>query len=240
LLPFRAVLAPVFAPDPARFLGALPAALAILLAHYVWVARVTRRYEEAALEGARRRAERAAWLRRGRTGWLPAEARRRIVPFRLAPQGRPEAAVLWKNLLGQHRAEVRTTLVRLALLWAAVVVATAGLASTGVGGALVPIAIGLASLAVPLALMLPFGLRNDFRTDLEHASILRGWPLTASRLVVAELLAPFGVAVLWVWGLLGVVAALLVGLRIAMAGGDALSPVRPAPGAHRVGGCPSE
>jgi ABC-2 type transport system permease protein len=221
LAPFRAVLAPVFAPDPVRFRDALPPALAILVAHYFWVARVTRRYEEAALEGARRRSERAAWLRKGRIGSLPAESRRRIVPFRLAPLGRPELAVLWKNLLGQRRSELRTTVKGIALLWAVLVVVAAAVASGTAGVAVMPMAMGFASLSVPLALMLPFALRNDFRTDLEHASILRGWPLVPSQLVVAELLAPFVVAVLWLWGLLGVVAALLAGLRISVVGGYA-------------------
>src|SRR5262249_52525457 len=89
-----------------------------------------------------------------------------------------------------------------------------------------PIAIGFAVMAPLLALMLPFGLRNDFRSDLEHASILRGWPLPPARLVVAELLAPLLLTMLWIWTVLGAVAALVLGLRVSAFAGSASPEVR--------------
>src|SRR6185295_1565038 len=86
------------------------------------------------------------------------------------------------------------------------------------------------------ALTLPIGLRLDFRSDLERASVLRSWPLSANRLVIAELFTPLIVSAIWIWGLVGGLLAVLGGykwalLRQASAGLPAISPVGRGPGA---------
>jgi ABC-2 type transport system permease protein len=75
------------------------------------------------------------------------------------------------------------------------------------------IALSAAPAAVLLALMLPTGLRYDLRADLEHASILRTWPVSPQRLVAAELAAPWTVAVIMTWGLLGCLGGFAAGVR---------------------------
>ncbi len=219
LLPFRAVLYPAFAPDALHFLAALPAALAILVAHYLWVVRANVRYGEAALEGARRLAARKERRQSGRLHGLPSESRRAVVPFRLPSEGRPEVAVLWKNLMSHHRA----SLSRMATWWAAL----AGLAlaaSTGFAAAsptaLVPalflVGFLCAAVATSLALVLPMTNRSDFREDLEKAAVLRAWPLAPARLAAAELAAPLVASVGAAWVLVSVGVAGVAGARLAL------------------------
>jgi Putative ABC exporter len=226
LAPFRAFLAPALASDTRHFLTALPAALAILAAHYAWVVRTNVRYEEAALEGARRRAARAERRRSGRLHGLAPEAKRAFVPFALPAEGRPEVAVLWKNLMSHRRARLS----RAAMWWAALVGGT--LVTSAALGVAYPttaipvlflIAFVFAFVPSALALVLPMANRNDFREDLEKAAVLRTWPLSPLRLAVAELAAPLATSVGLAWVLVSLGIAAVVGARLALAwnGGSA-------------------
>jgi hypothetical protein len=105
----------------------------------------------------------------------------------------------------------------LLLLWALVFVA-ASLAAGAPGsrGSVLPLSATAVMFACALALLLPVAIRNDFRSDLEHASILRAWPLAPERLVVAELLGPLIVAASWIWGLLGASVAAAAGSWLAL------------------------
>ncbi len=176
LLPFRAVLYPAFAPDALHFLAALPAALAILVANYVWVVRANVRYEEAALEGARRLAARKERRQSGRLHGHPADSRRAVVPFALPAEGRPEVAVLWKNLMSHHRA----SLSHMALWWAGLVGLVLA-ASTGFAAvyptALVPALLSSASSAPPSPRAWRWSCR--WRTAATSARTSRGQPSCA-------------------------------------------------------------
>ena len=220
LAPFRALLAPAFAPDTRHFLVSLPAALAVLAAHYAWVVRTNARFEEAALEGARRRAARAEKRRSGRLHGLPSEAQRAVVPFALPPSGRPEMAVLWKNLMSHRRSRLRSAVVWWAALTALVFATSAafGITYASVAGPLLLIP-GLicAAAASFVSLTLPMGSRNDFREDLEKAAVLRSWPLSPTRLALAELAAPFVTIVTVVGIILSVGVAAIAGGRVAFA-----------------------
>jgi ABC-2 type transport system permease protein len=220
LAPFRALLAPALAPDTRHFLLALPAALAVLAAHYAWVVRTNARFEEAALEGARRRAARAEKRRSGRLHGLPSDAQRAVVAFALPPSGRPEMAVLWKNLMS-HR---RSRLLRAALWWVVltalvfVTSAAVGIAYATVAGPVLLVPGFLcAVVAVIVSLTLPMGSRNDFREDLEKAAVLRSWPLSPTRLALAELAAPFVTTVTVAGIILSVGVATIAGGRVALA-----------------------
>lgn len=223
LAPFRALLAPALAPDTRQFLVSLPAALLLLAAHYAWVLRTNARFEEAALEGARRRAVRAAKWRSGRLHEPPSEALRAVVPFTLSPQGRPEMAVIWKNLMSHRRSRLRSA----ALWWAIptglvfVMSAALGIAyATVVGPVFMLLGLLCAAVSVVLSLALPMAGRNDFREDLEKAAVLRAWPLSPTRLALAELAAPF-VGTLTVAGsVLSVGVAAIAGGRVALAWHD--------------------
>ena len=201
LAPFRAVVGPAFATDVPSFLLRLSIALAILLLHYVWVMRSTARYEEATLEHASRRAElRAAWRRTGRLRTAPSAGKRQVVPFPLPPTGRPEMAVVWKNLIFWHRIRLKSFARGAALVAVALFVLSSLFLSVPERRMIaVGAAIGVATLAAALATLAPAFLPIDFRQDLEHVDQLRVWPLPATRLVAAELAAPwiFSVGYLW-------------------------------------------
>jgi ABC-2 type transport system permease protein len=218
LAPFRAVLAPALAVDLPGFVKALPASLAIAAAHYAWVVRANPRHEEAALEGARRGAERVERRRSGRPQGLPSEARRLIVPFALVSEGRPEIAVVWKNLMSQRR----TRLAGLTSTWAVLILLAFGVAAAfaaaypaASAGPLLVVALACTGVAASLALVLPMTTRNDFREDLEKSALLRSWPLSPFGLVAAELAAPLVTTIGGVWALLSFGVAGIAGGRLA-------------------------
>ncbi|MBK5255082.1 MAG: hypothetical protein JJE39_03535 [Vicinamibacteria bacterium] len=232
LAPFGALLGPAFSADPVVFLGRVPAALTVLLLLYAWVVRVSGRFEEAAVAGAQRSAERAARRSRGQVTGPAPPSRREVVPFYLSSKGIPELGIVWKNLLSRSRSRLRTIALSLALIWLALFVGALLGAGSPTGRVLFPVlALVLSLLAPLLTLTLPIGLRIDFRSDLEQASVLRSWPVSAPRLALAELVAPLIVSLVWIWGLLGALLAVLAGsqwalLRQENAGLSLTSPLR--------------
>jgi len=109
LWPFRTLAALPLADSPRTFFSALPWALLLLVLNYVWILRTDVPFEEASaelsekLEGLRRRGVRA--LRQPRASTR--------TPFQLAHHGRPEIAILWKNLISMGRMLSWATLVRI-------------------------------------------------------------------------------------------------------------------------------
>jgi hypothetical protein len=236
LAPFSALLAPVFASEPAAFLPTLPAAFAVLLLHYFWVVRVSARYEEAAVAGAQRSAERAIRRSRGEIAGPAPASRRDVVPFHLGSEGIPEIAVVWKNLLSRSRFRLRSTAFGLITTWVALFALVAARGATPVGSTLsLVMVMVLAFLAPLLTLTLPIGIRIDFRSDLERASVLRGWPLSANRLVIAELATPLIVTMIWIWGFLGGLLAILGGRQWALAHQTVAAVSSASPFGHGVG-----
>ncbi len=215
LFPFRAVVAPLFAPTAAAFAAALPAALLLLALHYAWVVRTNVRYEDATLEGAARRAAERA-RRRGELPALPGEGRRRSAPFVLAPGGRPEVAILWKNVTAWSRTPLRTHLRWFLALGLLLGTAGALSRSPATDRATGIVLVVVAVVAPFLALMLPSGLRIDLRRDLAIADVLRSWPVGPVGLVVAEVAAPFWVCVLILLG--GVLGAVSLSIGRALRG----------------------
>ena len=211
LAPFRAVLEPVMAPDGARFLRALPAALCVLGFLYLWVVRRNVRYEEATLEHAARRAEVRARREAGRAEGLPSAARRRRLPFALSPAGRPEAAILWKNLITWNRSPIRTTLLGVAGTGAALFLAALAVSRPGADAAFATAAFVILVVTAALATTMTLGFRNDLRADLADAATLKQWPLSPRRLVAGELMAPFLLSVLFTWSGLFLALALAAG-----------------------------
>jgi ABC-2 type transport system permease protein len=190
LYPLRLLVAPLFAPTAQAFLTALPAALALLVLHYVWVVGTNVRFEDATIEGADRRAAERDRRRRGNLPAPPGEKRRRIVPFHLAPVGRPEIAIAWKNLVAWNRVPLRAQLLGVGALLALLFLAAAAFRQPEADQAAAVVIAFLGVLGLLLAVMLPSGLRNDLRGDLEHAAVLKSWPVAPAALVVGELLAP--------------------------------------------------
>jgi hypothetical protein len=199
----RLLVAPLFAVDARTFVLALGPALFLLAAHYVWVLFATVSFEEASIARAEKRATKMAAFRSGNLRSTAAKKLRD--PFDLRDTGPPEVAFLWKNLLAMGRlftprsGLVATAIVTAGGLW----LSTAELRG---GQALVAIV-----ATVLIAIVLFFGpqfARQDLRSDLKNADILKTYPLDGAQIVFGEMLAPIAVLSVMAW--LAVLALTLV------------------------------
>ncbi len=193
LWPFTAVVAPILAADSAAFARAIVAALAVAVVHYGWVLA-----SDAQLQQSAAAAEQAHVRERG---GVPKPVVR-AAPFTLAPAGRPETAVFWKNTIQFGRYASVAVLVR-ALVPIVLLAVIVGLNRKG--GAVAPLVL---MLAIFLTIIGPHMVRNDLRMDLPRLPVLKTWPITGRELLVGELLAPWVVLSIVVWFLLAVAFAL--------------------------------
>ena len=95
----KLAVAPFLAPDVRSFAFAIPPALLLLVAHYIWVLRTEVAFEEASVVRAEKRAARLQAFQKGNTSVRDSKRKVRRDPFLLGAAGRPEVAFLWKNLL---------------------------------------------------------------------------------------------------------------------------------------------
>jgi len=197
LTPARWVTGPFFAglaPDTTLTdrLATLVWPFLLVVLHNEWVVRSQTRFEEASLERARRHAassDAGARFRKIR------QSKREASPFRLRPTGHPETAIVWKNLMLAHRANL------LAIIGIGIV-AVGGVATvvamTGLPDWLTAIMMigGVAGLAIT-PLMAGHQWRNDLRTDLLRIEVIRTWPIDGWRLFVSQVLPPAIIATLY-------------------------------------------
>jgi hypothetical protein len=193
LWPFAAVVAPIVSPPGRAFLVAAMSAFALLALNYWWVLQSDAVLAEAVVSGEKQRA--------GSSRRLPAPVARRQ-PFRLAPTGRPEFALLWKNLILLGRYASPRLLVQGLL---PVVLLCVVLGFSRAGGAFAWFALLSAAF---FTLLGPYTVRNDLRYDMPRLPILKTWPVAGTSLLVGELLAPTVVLSVLVWMLLAVALAL--------------------------------
>ena len=104
-------------------------------------------------------------------------------PFKLALEGRPEIAILWKNLILVGRYASVSTLLRILPLFVFI-----ALAARGARGGAVALSVCVMS-AVMLPLFGPIMARNDLRQDLTRLALLKGWPVSGASIVRGEVLA---------------------------------------------------
>jgi hypothetical protein len=190
----KLVIAPLFAADARAFVLALGPALLVLAAHYAWVLFSAVSFEEASIARAEKRATKLAAFRSGN---LRTTALKKLRdPFRLRDSGSPEVAFLWKNLLAMGRLFTP----RSGLVAAAVVAAVCSwLASAELRGGQAFVAV---ASSVLLAIALVFGplfARQDLRSDLKNADILKTYPLDGAQVVFGEMLAPIAVLSVMAW-----------------------------------------
>jgi len=184
LWPWRALVNLPLSTGPGDFARHLPAALVLLVLNYVWVVRTRVPFEEAAAEMAERRTDALAG---------PAPKARRAAkggrsPFRLAPVGRPEPALLWKNLLMLGRYVSVLLIVRIALL---LVVVSVLASRSGRGEGAMTVIAGFAFVAAFIATLFgPQIVRNDLRQDLAYLETLKQWPIRGAEIVRGEVLTP--------------------------------------------------
>ena len=193
LWPFAALLAPILSPAGDAFFRALLPALGLLAINYWWVLQSDVVLAEAAVTTEKQQAKGA--------GRLPAPVARKA-PFRLAPTGRPELAVFWKNLILQGRYASPRMLLRTLLPLLLVAVA---FRKSRAGDLLSPLPLMFAAF---FTLLGPFMVRNDLRHDLPRLPVLKTWPVRGWSLLLGELLAPAVVLTVLAWTFLGAWVAL--------------------------------
>jgi ABC-2 type transport system permease protein len=177
------VLARVALAPAGELVRVLPLAAALLIACWWWVLRSDASFEEAAAEAAEQ-----VRLATGKGYMMRPRLRpNRSSPFRLAPHGPIEGAILWKNWMlisRPSRAGIFTITVLLVGLFIGVWV-TADLArGRSMVGALSYFA------AASVVLLGPSMLRVDLRQDLAHLAIIKTWPAGGAAVFRGELLAP--------------------------------------------------
>ncbi len=220
LLPGRLLTAPFFANGSgAALLAALPIAL-LAAVQLELVLRNRAPFEDSSLEWAKEHeARRTAGRRSARPrgslsrGWQV---------FDLAGPGRPEVAILWKNLMRVSRLPLTRAIAgALLLLLGLVLFAWIVPVYPAIYGTIV-----IAGLVTAGAAPLFAGMswHNDLRTELLHLELVRTWPVAPVRLVLAEVASPALLSTLV--GLFGIGLALAgyVGEQITSGRGESIIP----------------
>jgi hypothetical protein len=207
LIPGKLVIAPFLAANSAEFFRTVGPAALILIGHYFWVARQETSFEEASIAYAEKRAARLARLRDGtyRLGQDKAKARRE--PFRLNVPGRAEGAFLWKNLLGTLPYFHARVWLGCALLTCVAVPWIVRGEHQKIGANII---IAFTAIFSAYTLLLgPQLARQDLRSDLPHADILKTYPLAGWQIILGEILTPVAILTGLLWlNLLALVLAL--------------------------------
>lgn len=200
LWPFAALMRLPLSGSATEFLRALPAALAILALNYAWVLQADASFEEAAADRAEKMATLKAAPRAASVKAMP-------TPFALAPEGRAELAIMWKNLILIGRYASLKMLLRLLPVVAVFgIAASNGSRNGGVVGLLAVLCIVFTGMIVLMGAQM---VRNDLRQDLTRLAVLKTWPIRGATLLRGELAAPAAVLTSMVW-LLILAAATLV------------------------------
>ncbi|PNS08971.1 putative ABC exporter domain-containing protein [Solilutibacter silvestris] len=199
LMPFRWMIAPIFAGDGASFLRALLPALALLVVNYLWVVRAQVSFEDAAIVHARRRAEVVAAKRDGRLG-VRKPGKPRSEPFRLSGHGEPALAFLWKGLVEMGPLyRPRTWLIA-----AVVVIALCQWLAADPARKSVLVALGIAvpMLGGWLVFLGPMMVQKGLRRTFERLDVLKSMPLRGWQIALGELSTPATVMCSAFWLLL--------------------------------------
>jgi hypothetical protein len=197
LLPFIALVRPLFAGGWFDFFKTIPAALLIYAGVIAWVLRADEAFgamtEELTESQVNRPTRKSPAYQVRNVGWD------------LALTGRPETPFVWKGALQTFRIVDRRVLIRIGVMiaWLTMVVALFGRAR-GLAEA-----IGLLATlgAVFAGIIGPQVLRVDLRQDLQHLEVLKTWPVRPAAVVRGEMLWPATVitALTWVLGAVGIV-----------------------------------
>jgi hypothetical protein len=203
LWPFRALVRVPLSPGPPEFWAALPWALLILAANYLWVIQADAAFEEASAARAEKVAKRVADLRSGKlstpTLKVRSKATTSATPFTLSLTGRAETAILWKNLIMVGRYLSLRTLIRFIPAFVVLGVLARGPGSNE--GVLAVVAVVCLVFVIVTVILGPQMARNDLRQDLASLAVLKTWPITGATLLRGELLAPAVVLTVIAWTL---------------------------------------
>ncbi|MEJ0039346.1 MAG: putative ABC exporter domain-containing protein [Gammaproteobacteria bacterium] len=208
----RLTLAPYFAADARAFLIAIGPAAIVLGLHYFWVLRSEVSFEEASISRAEKRAARTRAIQQGDWRNQGQTLKPQRPPFNLASTGRPEVAFLWKNLIA--------TSALFRPQWLLVIAAIVFVLGSWLGhrpdlAAARSVIMGLGTAI--FAMLLLFGpqmARQDLRSDLKNADILKTYPLRGWQIVFGQLLTPIFVLSAVNWLLLLAVALIAPGMGL--------------------------
>jgi len=165
-----------------EFLSLIPLTAIALAALISLILRSDAAFEEDATTAAEKTRDALARARRVQ----PSLARDRSTPFRLAPRGPAETAILWKNWMLLSRMSGRQWIVTGSIALPIVVgVAVFAFVDGDPAGA----AIGLV-IAATATLFGPAVLRVDLRQDLGNLVLIKTWPVAGPAIVRGEVLAP--------------------------------------------------
>lgn len=184
----RLTLAPYFAANSGAFLLAMGPALVVLGIHYFWVLHSEVSFEEASISRAEKRAARVRAIQQGDWRNQGQTLKPQRPPFNLASTGRPEVAFLWKNLLATS-VLFRPASLMVITLMVFVLGSWLGHRPDLAAARGVVVALGTAFFAM-LLLVGPQLARQDLRTDLKNADILKTYPLRGWQIVFGQLLTP--------------------------------------------------
>jgi hypothetical protein len=206
LWPFFAIVRVPLAASTVEYWAALPWALLILVANYFWVIRADAAFEEASAERAEKTAQRLASPRAMPT----VKARISATPFTLGLTGRPETAILWKNLIMLGRYASLKTVMRFVPML--IVLGVMASRDRHAGGLLAAAAILCLVFLLLTVILGPQMARNDLRQDLASLAVLKTWPMSGATLLRGQLLAPAVTLTAIAWLLICGAAALTMQL----------------------------
>ena len=200
LAPFKLLVDPLFAVGMGAWLRALWPALLLLTAHYLWVLRSHVSFEEASIDRARQRAERASAMREGKNVFQRAPSKPRQAPFRLAAHGFAPVAFLWKGLIGAGPFwRLRSWLIGCAV----VLIGSHWLAADPARKpALQVVGVIAAMICAWLFLLGPMLVQRGMRQGIENMDILKAGPLHGWQIALGELLTPTVIITFVQWLLL--------------------------------------
>jgi hypothetical protein len=193
----KLVLAPYLATGPADFALAMLPALLLLAIHYFWVVHTETAFEEASIARAEKRGARRRASQQGDWRGNVAVTRPRTPAFALGNAGRLEFAFLWKNLLATSAIfRPRPILALTALL----IGVTSWLSHQPELAAMrVVLSIVGAVILVMTVLLGPQVARQDLRTDLANADLLKSYPVRGWQIVLGEILTPVAILTTVFW-----------------------------------------
>jgi len=192
LLPFTALVHPLFAESLAEYGWALAGAVLVYAASVGWLLWV----DALAPEVANAALEQQAVAARPAPG---RSYKARPVPWRLGASGRPEVVFLWKGVRQSFRTVDRRLFLRAVGLLAWVVFAS--LLVSRSRGLVALLSVGATWAALFAVFMGPQMQRADLRQDLAHLELLKTWPVGGASLVRGQMLWPALSVTLATWAL---------------------------------------
>ena len=190
LWPARLAVRPFLADSLGSYLLALCPAFGFVALQYFLIHRMESPFEEASVALAQKRGETIARMRSGKFVAFAGRKKAKSGPFRLGDRLPVEAAFLWKNLMAAPAYLNRKVFLGVA---AVIYFGLTWLKSRpNIESPLIASVIAGISLAL-LAYLLVFGpqvARNDLRSDIINADMLKTYPLAGWRILLGSLLAP--------------------------------------------------